>query len=124
MYYQIDKINLYKKYGSHLMKFFIFLMTLLFTISAQASEAPAAAQEKPAMIASTSVVVTAVVEAINHETRAVILKRADGEVINFTAGDEARNLAQVSVGDLVSAEYMETISIQVLAAKNAEAGIA
>ena len=39
--------------------------------------------------------VNAVVESVNLETREVVLKRADGEIISFIASDEVRNLAQV-----------------------------
>ncbi len=93
---------------------------LSLSVAAQANEANNT-QEKPAIAASVSMEVTAVVEAINHETRAVSLKRTDGKIINFTAGDEARNLDQVKVGDIVNAEYVESVSIQVMAADNPEA---
>jgi len=59
--------------------------------------------------------VNAVVEAINHETREVTLKRSDGEIISFVASEEARNLPQVSVGDIVNAEYVQSVSIEVVA---------
>ena len=67
--------------------------------------------------------VTAVVEAINHETRDVVLRRSDGEVIAFTASEEARNLDQVSIGDVVTAEYVESVSIEVMANDGMEAGV-
>ena len=59
--------------------------------------------------------VTAEVEAIDQETREVTLRRADGEAITFTASEEARNLNMVRVGDIVNAEYVETLSIKVVA---------
>ncbi|ARN72952.1 hypothetical protein [Oceanicoccus sagamiensis] len=97
------------------------LMTLVVaSFTAQANEV-GVNQEKPAIAASVSMEVTAVVEAINHETREVSLKRTDGKIISFTAGDEARNLDQVAVGDIVNAEYIESVSIQVMAADNPEA---
>jgi Cu/Ag efflux protein CusF len=71
--------------------------------------------EKPSFFASQSVKINAVVEAIDHETRMVALRRADGELITFTASDEARNLDQVYVGDIVNAEYEEVLSIEVVA---------
>ncbi len=58
--------------------------------------------------------VTAVIEAINHETRVVTVRKPDGEAITFTASDEARNLDQVDVGDTLVAEYEETVSIVVM----------
>jgi hypothetical protein len=81
----------------------------------------ASMMDKPSFSASQSMVVTALVEAIDQESRVVTLRRADGEVITFTAGDDVRNLAQVSVGDRLTAEYVETVSVQVMAADGMEA---
>jgi hypothetical protein len=78
--------------------------------------------DKPAFYASQTETVTATVEAIDHESRAVTLLRADGEVINFVAGEEARNLDQVSVGDIVVAQYVSSISVKVMAGDNIEPG--
>jgi hypothetical protein len=71
--------------------------------------------DRPSFHASQSMMVNAVVEAINHETREVTLKRSDGEIIEFVASEEARNLPQVSVGDIVNAEYVQSVSIEVVA---------
>ena len=95
---------------------------LLSSTFAQASEKATTAQDKPALAASMSTMVTAKVEAINHETRAVTLKQNDGTSIDFIAGEEARNLDQVSVGDNVTAEYIESVSIQVMASDDPQAG--
>jgi len=78
------------------------------------------AMEKPSFQASQSETVTAEVKAINHETREVTLRRADGEMITFTASEEARNLDQVSVGDMVYAEYIEKVSVRVMANDGSE----
>lgn len=79
-----------------------------------AQEAPVAL-DKPSFQASQSEIVTATVKAINHETREVTLLRQDGEEVTFTASEEARNLNQVSVGDTVVAEYIEKMTVQVMA---------
>ena len=78
--------------------------------------------DRPSFHASQSMMVNAVVEAINHETREVTLKRSDGEVISFVASEEARNLPQVSVGDVVNAEYVQSVSIEVVANEGYEPG--
>lgn len=80
--------------------------------SAGEDQAPMA---KPSIHTSTTTQVTAVVEAINHETREVTVKRADGEIISFVASEEARNLDQVSVGDVIHAKYVESMTIEVVA---------
>lgn len=72
------------------------------------------AQEKPSMYVSESMAVNAVVEAINHETREVSLRKQNGELITFTASEEARNLSQVNVGDIVNANYTQSVSIEVM----------
>ena len=71
------------------------------------------AEEKPSFHASQSVRVSAVVEEINHETREVTLRRADDTLIEIVASEEARNLDQVHPGDIVNAEYIESIDVQV-----------
>jgi hypothetical protein len=89
----------------------IFLALLTVSTAAWAQEAE---MERPAMSASQSMTVSAVVEAIDHETRVVTVRKADGEELTFTASEEARNLDQVDVGDILIAEYTESIDIQVL----------
>jgi len=71
--------------------------------------------DRPSFSASQTAIVSAVVQAIDHETRVVTLRKPDGEEITFTAGEEVRNLGQVEVGDVLVAEYVESVSIKVLA---------
>jgi len=70
--------------------------------------------DKPYFQATQTETVTAEVTAINHETREVSLLRADGAKIDFTVTEAARNLDQVSVGDTVVAQYVETMSVRVM----------
>ncbi len=78
--------------------------------------------EKPSFFASQTTTVNAVVEAIDHETREVTLRLGDDETVTFIASEEARNLDQVAVGDIVNAEYVESISIEVVANEGMEPG--
>jgi hypothetical protein len=107
-----------------LMKCFKYLpIAALFSMTAFAAtpneEAASASQdvvmEKPSLFASQSRTVSAVVEAIDHETRVVTVRKPDGEAITFTASEEVRNLPQVQVGDVLVAEYVESLSIEVVA---------
>jgi Cu/Ag efflux protein CusF len=95
-------------------KFTTFVALLMIGAIAGAADEPVT-DEKPSFFARQSVKVTAVVEAIDHETRLVTLRRAEGDLVTFTAGEEARNLDQVAVGDIVNAEYEEVLSIKVVA---------
>lgn len=74
-----------------------------------------AALDRPSFSASQSMTVSAVVQAIDHETRVVTVRKPDGEEITFKASEEARNLDQVEVGDVLIAEYVESVSIDVMA---------
>ena len=60
-----------------------------------------------------AVEVTATVTSINHKTRAVTLKAADGQEYSFVAGDAVKNLAQVKKGDVVTAAYTEALVYEV-----------
>ena len=86
----------------------------MFMASAVAFANDEMAQEKPSMYSSESITVTAVGEAIKQETREVTLRKNDGEIVSFTASEEARNLGQVDVGDIVSANYTQSVSIEVM----------
>ena len=94
---------------------------LLLAVGVQAGEEQAP-MEKPSIFASHRMVMTATVQSINHETREVTLRDAEGNEVTFTASDEARNLNQVMTGDIVTAEYIETMSIEVMANDSVEPG--
>ena len=91
------------------------LIALLSVSTLAMAQDDAAPMDRPSMFSSRSMTVSAVVEAINHETRVVTVRKSDGEEITFTASEEARNLDQVAVGDVLMAEYVESVSIQVIA---------
>jgi hypothetical protein len=55
--------------------------------------------------------VSAVVEAIDHETREVTLRDSEGKQVTFRADDSIRNLAQVQRGDRVDATYYRSLAI-------------
>ena len=92
---------------------------LLFASPCWAGEATSPT-DKPSMSSSQTVIVTAMVEAINHETREVTLVGPEGESVSFVASEEARNLGQVNVGDIVMVEYVQSLSIEVFANDGSE----
>jgi hypothetical protein len=56
----------------------------------------------------------AVVAAVDKSTRAVTLTTPDGRKTSFKAGDEVRNFDQIAVGDRVTAEVWEVLSIHLV----------
>lgn len=90
-----------------------------------ATVAPVLAQGQPAADTSTAVRVapgsavaldmvktTATVVGIDVATRGVTLKRQDGRIFTFTAGEQVRNFDQLRVGDKVTAEYAAGVSLE------------
>ena len=67
--------------------------------------------EKPGAMASELITLTATVEAIDLEKRLVTLKGPEGNTVNLEVNEQARNLAQVKVGDQVQAEYYESVAL-------------
>jgi hypothetical protein len=55
--------------------------------------------------------VTATIVAIEPETRTVTLKDKKGKMVELQVGEEARNFDQLKVGDIVTTEYQEAMSI-------------
>ena len=99
----------------------IAALTLSMT-STWAEEEPAATVEKPYIFVSQSQNLTAVVEAIDHETREVTLRESEENSVTFVVDKEARNLKQVEVGDLVNVEFIQSMSIEVVANPGVEPG--
>ena len=94
---------------------YVGIVALFLSINiAQAGE-ESEGQAKISIFSSQSVQITAVVEAINHETREVTLRGPEGNAVMFTASEEARNLGQVNVGDTVYAEVIQSMRIDVFA---------
>ncbi|WP_020208212.1 hypothetical protein [Gilvimarinus chinensis] len=79
------------------------------------------ASDKPFIALTETDMVTAVVTAINHDTREVTLVGENGE-ITFVASEEVQNLDQVQAGDEIVAEYMKQLTLEVMDGKGLEAG--
>lgn len=90
------------------------VLTLLIGTTALAQD-PAGDDEKPSISASRTITMSAVVEAIDYETREVTLVGPEGDAMTITASDAVANLAQVEVGDVVTAEVTEEVTVEVFA---------
>jgi len=105
-----------------MIKSLTLLVALLLFASPCWSAESATASDKPSMYTSQTVILTAMVEAISHETREVTLRGPEGRTVSFVASEDARNLDQVKVGDIVMAEYEQSMSIEVFANDGTEPG--
>jgi len=70
-----------------------------------------------------TVKVTATVEAIDKAKRTVTLKGASGKSETITVGPEARNFDQVKVGDKVTVEYVQALSLELKKASGQKAEV-
>lgn len=80
--------------------------------AADAAVVAAKNTEKPGAVIGEVVKAEAIVTAIDKKTRTVTLKGEDGNVFDVVVGKEAKNFAQIKVGDRVVAEHMEALSIE------------
>jgi len=102
-------------------KSILIAAALALSVSAISAE-QAAGSDKPSISASQAVKMTAVVEAIDYETRKVVLRGPEGNTRTITASPEEQNLDQVKPGDLVNVEFIQNISIEVFANDGTEPG--
>jgi hypothetical protein len=63
-------------------------------------------------MASRVVTATATVTAIDLPTRQVMLRRPDGSTLTVFAGEQVRNLPQLSVGDTVTIDFYDTLALE------------
>ena len=102
-------------------KSILIAAALLLSVSA-VSAGQAASSDKPSISASQAVQMTAIVEAIDYETREVVLRGPEGNTKTITASPEEQNLDQVKPGDRVNVEFVQNISIEVFANDGTEPG--
>ena len=75
--------------------------------------------KKPHVKKERYVTATATIEAIDLDKRVVTLKGDDGRVFDVKVGPQAKNLAQLKKGDLVTVKYHEAVSAKVYKAGEA-----
>jgi hypothetical protein len=97
-----------------LLKYVVLSIALFVFASVAMSADEQSIDEEIGMKASRSMLVTAMVSAINQETREVTLTTEAGGVYSFVASEKARNLDQVDVGDIVTAAYEHNIVLEVI----------
>lgn len=91
--------------------------------AAQASQPKVAVIKAPGAISGVATVTaTATVQKIDKKTRVITLKKDTGEIVDFTAGDEVRNFAQIKVGDIVTTKLTNTLDIRLVKGASDEIG--
>jgi len=114
-------------------KAFILLSVIVFgltlAVGAIAEEKAAAKQAKPSGMKERTIKRTATVQDVDLANRVVTLKGEKGNVFDLKVGEEAKNLPQVKVGDLVTVQYYESLAFEVTkpgqaVATGAAAGVA
>ncbi len=72
------------------------------------------ATEYPGVVKGRAAVMTATVKDIDLEKRVVTLQDQEGDVRDFRVGEEAVNLPQVKVGDIVTIKFLESVAVEVV----------
>jgi hypothetical protein len=94
-------------------KLIIAAALVSLTTAAYAQTQPqAAVSSAPGKVSVTDTVkTTSTVVGIEPATRTVWLKDAKGKVVQLVVGEEARNFDQLKIGDVVTAEYSQAMTI-------------
>lgn len=75
---------------------------------------------KPAILEGIQATLEAEVEAVDYQTRMVTLKKSDGTNVTINVQPDVANLEEVVVGDHVTINYLETVSIEVFSPDTAQ----
>jgi len=100
----------------------LFVTLIMSYTSAFASGQENVVNGKPGVIEAVVMKLQATVETIDHENRKVTLKGPEGKTVTIDVEERVKNLSQVEVGDMVTVEYVEAVSIQVFAEGEIEPG--
>src|SRR5512136_3076737 len=88
----------------------VLMLSLATGVFAQATQGAAS----PSVVREREAIMTATVVAVDLQNRYVTLKGPDGELRDIKVGEEAVNLPQVKVGDLVTVKFYESIAVEVI----------
>lgn len=75
------------------------------------AEVQAETVQKPGKVVTTTVRTTAIVEAVNKETREPKLINANGERFSIVADETVRNFDQIEAKDRIVTEYLESVIV-------------
>ena len=103
------------------MKRILLAALILVWVGAEAAQAgglsPAAEKEttRPGVVVAEVLEVTATVEAVDHPKRTLTLRGARGSTLTLRADKSVRNFDQLKKGDVVLADFVESIAIHMRA---------
>lgn len=90
-----------------------FVVSVALAATALAQTGAAVVGKGPGVAgAAQTAKVTATITKIDPATREVTLKGPQGREVTVQAGPEVKNFAQMKVGDTVSAEYIEAVTVE------------
>jgi hypothetical protein len=101
-----------------MMKLAVLALALLLTGPALAAEDAAA--DKPAIATAQTMTLSAQIVALDKEARTVTLKGPQGNLRTIEVGPEVKRLDEFEVGDVVVAEYLQELVIEVVAAQEGD----
>jgi hypothetical protein len=94
------------------------------SVAAPASSSASAGQAPVSGVVGESLeTMKAKVEAVDMKTREVTLSGPDGKQVTIVADERVKNLAQLKRGDMVVADYYESIAYEVKSPGEAEPGV-
>jgi len=103
------------------LKLMLLITALSVSLSLQAGS-EASNTDKPSFSATQKVKVTTVVDAVDREARTITLKGPEGNTRTIKAREDSNNIDQIEVGDIVNVEFVQHMSIEVLANDGMEPG--
>jgi len=95
----------------------ILIVSLLLLCAAPALQAQEEPAGKPGISTSQTITLSAQIVALDKENRLVTLKGPQGNERTIQVGDAVQRLDEFEVGDIVVAEYIQELSLQVVAAR-------
>jgi len=104
------------------LKLILIFTALIFSLSLQAGNEVAATEKPPTISTTQTVQLTTVVDAIDREARTITLKGPEGGTRTIQMMEDSNNIDKIVVGDTVNVEYVQHMSIEVMANDGMEPG--
>lgn len=104
----------------------LIISFIAFVVSSSpvyASSHGGAETDKPGAVEVIVTTLEATVVSVDYENRKVTLKSPGGKTVTIDVGEQVKNLPQVDPGDLITVDYVEAVTIQVLAKDEIEPGV-